>query len=45
MGTVGQPGPAPALAGGGFILAGGFWQDATSAHYRVFLPLAAKDYR
>ena len=39
MGTVGQPDPAPRLAGGEFELVGGFWPGVLSPHVAVYLPV------
>ena len=40
-GSIGQP-DAGSMSGGGYTLTGGFWGGASSANYRIYLPLVMK---
>jgi hypothetical protein len=40
-GTIGQPDAIEAIGGGGYTLAGGFWNGG-SVQYNIYLPLVVK---
>ena len=44
MGTVGQPEVESALTGGGYVLTGGFWSGASTAGFKVYLPLVLRNF-
>lgn len=41
-GTIGQPDAGPALTGGSYVLAGGFWGVGAAAGHRFYLPLVLR---
>ena len=44
IGTAGQPDAGSALTGSGYELVGGFWPGGGAAQYKIYLPLALRNF-